>query len=314
MDCLSYTVGSGADGAGRTSEEERDGAHGSAGTIGSQHLALREQVLAELRRRIVDGDYPPGERLTEDRLAADFGVSRNPVREALRDRRGRGLGRRWCRAGARSWRPPTRRRSRTCSRCGRALETLAARLAAERATTADVADLRALLDAARAATEQDDFVARGRAQQRSCTCAVIDDQRQPLAAVDLRCAVPARALGVPDRRGPPGTALVGGAHPPGRRDRGRRRRRGRGGGRRARRTPRRRRPRPPRASRRRGVRAAGPRQVRLSGRRHSPASRAGSRRRASSPVRGVAGDRAQPAQAPRVRARARRGRARRARR
>ena len=57
---------------------------GASGTIGSQHLALRDQVLAELRQRIVDGDYPPGERLTEDRLAADFGVSRNPVREALR--------------------------------------------------------------------------------------------------------------------------------------------------------------------------------------------------------------------------------------
>ena len=60
------------------------GAHEERGTIGAQHLGLRDQVLAELRQRIVDGDYPPGERLTEDRLAADFGVSRNPVREALR--------------------------------------------------------------------------------------------------------------------------------------------------------------------------------------------------------------------------------------
>ena len=54
------------------------------GTIGAQHLALRDQVLAELRQRIINGDYLPGERLTEDRLAEDFGVSRNPVREALR--------------------------------------------------------------------------------------------------------------------------------------------------------------------------------------------------------------------------------------
>src|ERR1035437_6477949 len=60
-------------------------------TIGSQHLALRDQVLAELRQRIVNGDYPPGERLTEDRLAADFGVSHNPVREALRIVQAEGL-------------------------------------------------------------------------------------------------------------------------------------------------------------------------------------------------------------------------------
>jgi len=53
-------------------------------TIGADHVALREQVLAELRRRIIDGDYRQGERLTETRLADDFGVSRNPVREALR--------------------------------------------------------------------------------------------------------------------------------------------------------------------------------------------------------------------------------------
>jgi DNA-binding GntR family transcriptional regulator len=37
------------------------------------------------------------------------------------------------------------------------LETVAARLAAERATPGDVADLRALLEAARVATEQEDF-------------------------------------------------------------------------------------------------------------------------------------------------------------
>ena len=58
--------------------------------LGERHVALRDQVLVELRRRIIDGDYLPGERLTEDRLAEDFGVSRNPVREALRVARPRG--------------------------------------------------------------------------------------------------------------------------------------------------------------------------------------------------------------------------------
>jgi DNA-binding GntR family transcriptional regulator len=53
-------------------------------TIGEAHLPLRDKVVAELRRRIVDGVYRPGDRLTEERLAGAFGVSRNPVREAIR--------------------------------------------------------------------------------------------------------------------------------------------------------------------------------------------------------------------------------------
>ena len=53
-------------------------------TIGADHRPLRDKVVEELRRRIIDGEYAPGHRLTEDRLAEDFGVSRNPVREAIR--------------------------------------------------------------------------------------------------------------------------------------------------------------------------------------------------------------------------------------
>src|SRR5438874_11414386 len=53
-------------------------------TIGAGHRPLRDKVVDELRRRIIDGVYEPGDRLTEERLADDFGVSRNPVREAIR--------------------------------------------------------------------------------------------------------------------------------------------------------------------------------------------------------------------------------------
>jgi len=41
-------------------------------------------VATELRRLILDGTLPPGERLIEDRLAELLGVSRNPIREAIR--------------------------------------------------------------------------------------------------------------------------------------------------------------------------------------------------------------------------------------
>ncbi|WP_105967908.1 GntR family transcriptional regulator [Streptomyces geranii] len=46
-------------------------------------LSLRESVYAHLRAAVLDGDFGPRERLAEMRLAARFGVSRTPVREAL---------------------------------------------------------------------------------------------------------------------------------------------------------------------------------------------------------------------------------------
>ncbi|MER6947618.1 GntR family transcriptional regulator [Nonomuraea sp. NPDC000554] len=40
-------------------------------------------VYVALRHRFSDGEYAPGQRLTETALAADLGVSRTPVREAI---------------------------------------------------------------------------------------------------------------------------------------------------------------------------------------------------------------------------------------
>jgi DNA-binding GntR family transcriptional regulator len=56
----------------------------TGGTLGSSHLPLRDVVATELRRQILDGTLRQGERLIEDRLAEQLGVSRNPIREALR--------------------------------------------------------------------------------------------------------------------------------------------------------------------------------------------------------------------------------------
>lgn len=41
-------------------------------------------VYERIRRAIIEGEHPPGSRLVEQRLAEDLGVSRTPVREALR--------------------------------------------------------------------------------------------------------------------------------------------------------------------------------------------------------------------------------------
>lgn len=43
-----------------------------------------DYVLTEIARRIVDGEYHPGQRLIEADLTQDLGVSRSSVREALR--------------------------------------------------------------------------------------------------------------------------------------------------------------------------------------------------------------------------------------
>jgi DNA-binding GntR family transcriptional regulator len=124
--------------------------------IGQRHLSLRDQVLAELRRRIVDAHYRPGERLTEERLAEDFGVSRNPVREALRVVEAEGFVEVQPRRGA-VVATPAEDAMRDMFAVRALLEPLAARVAAERATDEDLAGLRTLLDQARAATEDGDL-------------------------------------------------------------------------------------------------------------------------------------------------------------
>ena len=43
-----------------------------------------ERAYSEIRRRLLQGDYAPGVRLSESELSAVCGVSRTPVREALR--------------------------------------------------------------------------------------------------------------------------------------------------------------------------------------------------------------------------------------
>ena len=48
------------------------------------YLPLRDVVFHTLRAAILKGDLKPGERLMELQLAAKLGVSRTPIREAIR--------------------------------------------------------------------------------------------------------------------------------------------------------------------------------------------------------------------------------------
>lgn len=52
---------------------------------------VAERAADELRRKIMSGELPEGAQLRQDALAAEFGISRIPVREALVQLEGEGL-------------------------------------------------------------------------------------------------------------------------------------------------------------------------------------------------------------------------------
>ena len=52
--------------------------------MAKKSFTLSATLIATLKERIITWKYPPEHRLTEDTLCREFGVSRSPVREALR--------------------------------------------------------------------------------------------------------------------------------------------------------------------------------------------------------------------------------------
>ncbi len=58
---------------------------------GSGKGSIRGWVVAEMRRRIIAGELEPGVNLSEIALSDEFGVSRTPVREALKQLQTEGL-------------------------------------------------------------------------------------------------------------------------------------------------------------------------------------------------------------------------------
>ena len=126
-------------------------------SIGSSHRTLREVVSDEIRQMIVSGELAPGERLFEDRLAEQLGVSRNPVREALRALEGTGLVEVVPRRGAYVSRfEPDRARQLLELRS--VLEAYAAEMAARNRTDDDLIAIRECIEQGRKATAENDVV------------------------------------------------------------------------------------------------------------------------------------------------------------
>ena len=62
-------------------------------------MLLREQVYAGIKNAIISGEFEPGRRLIEERLAEDMKTSRTPVREAIQKLEKEGLIHRLLRGG-----------------------------------------------------------------------------------------------------------------------------------------------------------------------------------------------------------------------
>src|SRR5829696_580904 len=105
----------------------------SASTVERLALAIQSQVLS--------GEVPVGTRLRQEALAEEFGVSRTPVREALRQLQATGLLELLPNRGA-VVRGPSAREIREAYEVRAELEGLAAELAAERISDSDLLRLR----------------------------------------------------------------------------------------------------------------------------------------------------------------------------
>lgn len=107
--------------------------------------SLVDAVTERLEAAIIGGQLVPGQRLREQVLAAELGISRGPLREAIRRLEGRRLLERKPNIGV-SVSELSPQRLEDLLTVREALEGMACRQAAERITDDEVAQLRTLLD------------------------------------------------------------------------------------------------------------------------------------------------------------------------
>lgn len=124
----------------------------------NEYLPLRDVVFNTLRQAIITGEFAPGERLMEISLANRLGVSRTPVREAIRKLELEGLVIMIPRKGAQVARI-TEKNLRDVLEVRTVLEEFATVLACERIDEAGIRDLRQALDEFVTAVESGDILA-----------------------------------------------------------------------------------------------------------------------------------------------------------
>lgn len=121
----------------------------------NEYLPLRDVVFNTLRQAILKGELEPGERLMEIQLAERLGVSRTPIREAIRKLELEGLVLMIPRKGAEVAKI-SEKSLRDVLEVRRSLEELAIELACARMDEEDIRNLEQARDAFCAAVRQGD--------------------------------------------------------------------------------------------------------------------------------------------------------------
>lgn len=107
----------------------------------NEYLPLRDVVFNTLRQAILRGELKPGERLMEIQLANKLGVSRTPIREAIRKLELEGLVLMIPRKGA-EVADITEKSLKDVLEVRKALETLSVQLACDRITEEEIGNLK----------------------------------------------------------------------------------------------------------------------------------------------------------------------------
>ncbi len=107
-------------------------------------VTIADQIFAEIRQEIVEGRIPQGSKISEPELARRYGISRGPLREAMRRLESSNLVSRRANVGARVI-TLSSEQLLEIYHVREALEGMAARLAAERMPGAEVKELQSLL-------------------------------------------------------------------------------------------------------------------------------------------------------------------------
>ncbi len=108
----------------------------------NEYLPLRDVVFNTLRQAILRGELKPGERLMEIQLANKLGVSRTPIREAIRKLELEGL---VLMIPAKRAQKLQRSQKRICGmfwKSEKALEELAVQLACEKITKEEIEEMK----------------------------------------------------------------------------------------------------------------------------------------------------------------------------
>lgn len=123
----------------------------------NEYMPLRDVVFRTLRQAILKGELAPGERLMEIQLAKRLGVSRTPIREAIRKLELEGLVIMIPRKGA-EVAGITEKNLRDVLEVRRSLEELAIELACQRMSESDIRELEEAQTAFKTAVGSSDMI------------------------------------------------------------------------------------------------------------------------------------------------------------